>query len=38
MAALVFAGDVEALALCEYFEAKKVNFQGKTVIELGAGT
>ncbi|XP_026570546.1 EEF1A lysine methyltransferase 3 [Pseudonaja textilis] len=27
-----------ALALCEYFEAKKVNFQGKTVIELGAGT
>ncbi|XP_063149863.1 EEF1A lysine methyltransferase 3 isoform X2 [Candoia aspera] len=27
-----------ALALCEYFEAKKVNFQGKEVIELGAGT
>ncbi|KAG8129533.1 hypothetical protein E2320_016206 [Naja naja] len=26
------------LSLCEYFEAKKVNFQGKTVIELGAGT
>ncbi|XP_015676030.1 EEF1A lysine methyltransferase 3 [Protobothrops mucrosquamatus] len=27
-----------ALTLCEYFEAKKMNFQDKKVIELGAGT
>ncbi|KAM6471314.1 EEF1A lysine methyltransferase 3 isoform 2-T2 [Liasis olivaceus] len=31
-------GYIGALTLCEYFEAKKVNFQGKKVIELGAGT
>ncbi|XP_053150988.1 EEF1A lysine methyltransferase 3 isoform X5 [Hemicordylus capensis] len=27
-----------ALALCDYFEAQKLNFWGKKVIELGAGT
>ncbi|XP_062975758.1 EEF1A lysine methyltransferase 3 [Elgaria multicarinata webbii] len=27
-----------ALTLCEYFEAQKLNFWGKKVIELGAGT
>uniref|UniRef100_A0A8D0GQI3 EEF1A lysine methyltransferase 3 n=1 Tax=Sphenodon punctatus TaxID=8508 RepID=A0A8D0GQI3_SPHPU len=27
-----------ALTLCEYFEAQKMNFGGKKVIELGAGT
>nr|XP_060618804.1 EEF1A lysine methyltransferase 3 [Anolis sagrei ordinatus] len=27
-----------ALTLCEYFEAEKLNFWGKKVIELGAGT
>uniref|UniRef100_A0A8C8VNL3 EEF1A lysine methyltransferase 3 n=1 Tax=Pelusios castaneus TaxID=367368 RepID=A0A8C8VNL3_9SAUR len=27
-----------ALALCKYFEEQKLNFRGKTVIELGAGT
>ncbi|XP_053150984.1 EEF1A lysine methyltransferase 3 isoform X2 [Hemicordylus capensis] len=28
----------DALALCDYFEAQKLNFWGKKVIELGAGT
>ncbi|XP_062453081.1 EEF1A lysine methyltransferase 3 [Rhea pennata] len=27
-----------ALALCEYFEEQRLDFQGKSVIELGAGT
>ncbi|XP_044299253.1 EEF1A lysine methyltransferase 3 isoform X2 [Varanus komodoensis] len=28
----------KALTLCEYFETQKMNFRGKKVIELGAGT
>lgn len=28
----------QALALCQYFEEQQLDFQGKQVIELGAGT
>lgn len=28
----------KALTLCDYFEKQKLNFWGKKVIELGAGT
>lgn len=28
----------KALALCDYFEEHKLNFWGKKVLELGAGT
>ncbi|XP_013916478.1 PREDICTED: elongation factor Ts, mitochondrial-like isoform X2 [Thamnophis sirtalis] len=35
---ITWRNSARALALCEYFEAKKVNFQDKKVIELGAGT
>ncbi|XP_061470973.1 EEF1A lysine methyltransferase 3 isoform X2 [Rhineura floridana] len=34
----LFADAFPALTLCEYFEAQKLNFWGKKVIELGAGT